>query len=459
MALGDDLKEYGKQKINAVVSALKVKLIIAGIIAIVVFVVVLFCIALLTALAGDDDDNSGTSSSDMADASGDQWEFFIEHYLKSWEGNEGYNSDKTKYKIGLVKGNRTVGYGIDLETSGAEAKLKALGYTSLNVGDYVKVEDVDAIMYEEAKKWYNSVKNSMTSNGVTAKEYQLYAFTDFCYNCGHVGDFYGGQSVGTAYKNYYKSDIDNWYGNYKKYSKTEAIAAKLLEYDKSIPYNQRRRAADGCLFQTGYYGYDIKRTDISTDNRGADAYYSMMGSGKFNNSDGTVNESTLESWGRQMEKYFGLPKATKMISTSWQNYSVSGCTPTSEAKSLETAGCNKYQCTWWANVRANYYLTQNGKKKLPQRAYGNGDTVATTLKEYYNSGKTPKANSVFSMTGCGSGAGHVAYVEAVDTVNGYYYVSHCGSGKSWHAITKVKIGKVPCGTLTSAGYVYLDSPK
>lgn len=279
MALGDDLKEYGKQKINAVVSALKVKLIIAGIIAIVVFVVVLFCIALLTVLAGDDDDNSGTSSSDMADASGDQWEFFIEHYLKSWEGNEGYNSDKTKYKIGLVKGNRTVGYGIDLETSGAEAKLKALGYTSLNVGDYVKVEDVDAIMYEEAKKWYNSVKNSMTSNGVTAKEYQIYAFTDFCYNCGHVGDFYGSQSVGTAYKNYYNSDIDNWYGNYKKYSKTEAIAAKLLEYDKSVPYNQRRRAADGCLFQTGYYGYDIKRTDISTDNRGADAYYQMSSTG------------------------------------------------------------------------------------------------------------------------------------------------------------------------------------
>ena len=279
MALGDDLKEYGKQKINAVVSALKVKLIIAGIIAIVVFVVVLFCIALLTVLAGDDDDNSGTSSSDMADASGDQWEFFIEHYLKSWEGNEGYNSDKTKYKIGLVKGNRTVGYGIDLETSGAEAKLKALGYTSLNVGDYVKVEDVDAIMYEEAKKWYNSVKNSMTSNGVTAKEYQIYAFTDFCYNCGHVGDFYGSQSVGTAYKNYYNSDIDNWYGNYKKYSKTEALAAKLLEYDKSVPYNQRRRAADGCLFQTGYYGYDIKRTDISTDNRGADAYYQMSSTG------------------------------------------------------------------------------------------------------------------------------------------------------------------------------------
>ena len=80
----------------------------------------------------------------------------------------------------------------------------------MNVGDYVKVEDVDAIMYEEAKKWYNSVKNSMTSNGVTAKEYQIYAFTDFCYNCGHVGDFYGSQSVGTAYKNYYNSDIDNW---------------------------------------------------------------------------------------------------------------------------------------------------------------------------------------------------------------------------------------------------------
>lgn len=396
MSLGDELKEYGKQKLKAVTAVLRTKLIIAGIIAIVVFVVVLFGIALLTALAGDDDDD--TSPDGMADASGDQWEFFIENYLKSWEGNEGYNSDKTQYKIGIVEGNRTVGYGIDLETSGAEAKLKALGYTSLNEGDYVKVEDVDAIMNEEVKKWYDSVKNSMTSSGVTAKEYQLYAFTDFCYNCGHVGDFFSNESVGEAYKNHYDSKIDSWYGDYGKYDNTEAIAAKLLQYDTSSSYNQRRRAADGCLFQTGYYGYDIKRTDISTDNRGADAYYSIMGLSSFNNSDGTVNESTLESWGKQMETYFGLPKASKLISTSWQSYSVSGYSPTKEAKDLSTSGCEAYQCTWWANVRANYYLKSTGKSLIPNGSYGNGIDVAKNLKKYFNSGTTPRANSVFSMT-------------------------------------------------------------
>lgn len=275
MSLLDSVKDYGKQKINQAFAPLKAKLILALIIALIVFIVIMFGIAIITAIAGTEDEDD----TDLAPASGNQWEFFIENYLKTWEGNEGYNSDKTKYKIGSVLGNRTVGYGIDLETSGAEAKLRALGYTNLNVGDYVDVEDVDAIMYDEVKKWYDSVKNSMTSNGVTAKEYQLYAFTDFCYNCGHVGDFYENLSVGEAYKTHYDSKIDDWYGDYKNYDKTEKIAAKLLQYDTDLSYNQRRRAADGCLFQTGYYGYDIKRTDISTDNRGADAYYADSGDG------------------------------------------------------------------------------------------------------------------------------------------------------------------------------------
>lgn len=399
MSLGD----YARDTVNNLKDEIKnkVKMKLKGF-AIKFGIPMLFFLTLLFAIIGifmkGADTASAADDSQMANASGDQWEFFIENYLKSWEGNEGYNSDKTQYKIGLVEGNRTVGYGIDLETSGAEAKLKALGYTSLNEGDYVKVEDVDAIMYEEVKKWYNSVKNSMTSNGVTAKEYQLYAFTDFCYNCGHVGDFYSNESVGEAYKNHYDSKIDSWYGDYGKYDKTEAIVAKLLQYDTGLSYNQRRRAADGCLFQTGYYGYDIKRTDISTDNRGADAYYSMMGLSSFNNSDGTVNESTLESWGKQMETYFGLPKASKLISTSWQNYSVSGYSPTKEAKGLSTSGCEAYQCTWWANVRANYYLKSTGKSLIPNGSYGNGIDVAGNLKKYFDSGTTPRANSVFSMS-------------------------------------------------------------
>lgn len=269
MEIGDKILEIVK---SALAPSKKVKIIAIAILSACGFLLVIFSMIIGQAQEVQDPNQ-------MSLATGSSWDFFIENYLKSWEGNEGYNSDKTMYRIGLVKGNRTVGYGIDLETSGAEAKLKALGYTNLQENDYVKVEDVDAIMYEEVEKWYNSVKNSMSANGVTAKEYQLYAFTDFCYNCGHVNDFYENLSVGEAYKTHYDSKIDDWFGDYTNYDKTEKIAAKMLQYDTDTPYNQRRRAADGCLFQTGYYGYDIKRTDISTDARGADAYYTVGGNG------------------------------------------------------------------------------------------------------------------------------------------------------------------------------------
>lgn len=191
---------------------------------------------------------------------------------------DGYNDDHTKYQIEHVLGNRTVGHGLDLETSGYDSILKNMGYDTSFLA-YIPIEIVDEIINQEIKNWYEKVKSSMSANGVTAKEYQLYAFTDFCYNCGAVNDFYQSLSVGEAYKTHYDSQIDNWYGDYTNYDKTEKIAAKMLQYDTDISYNQRRRAADGCLFQTGYYGYDIKRTDISTDNRGADAYYTAGGTG------------------------------------------------------------------------------------------------------------------------------------------------------------------------------------
>lgn len=50
----------------------------------------------------------------------------FKRWLRLEEGHQGISSDGTQYKVGLVGGNRTVGYGIDLETSRKRGKNKAI---------------------------------------------------------------------------------------------------------------------------------------------------------------------------------------------------------------------------------------------------------------------------------------------------------------------------------------------
>ena len=69
----------------------------------------------------------------------------------------------------------------------------------------------------------------------------------------------------------------------------------------------------------------------------------------------------------------------------------------------------------------------------------------------------PRENSLAVFSG--SRYGHVAYVEAVDNINKYYYISHAGSGTSWFGIDKVKFGSAPWSSYKLLGFLYLDSPK
>ena len=50
----------------------------------------------------------------------------FKRWLRLEEGHAGISSDGTQYKVGLVGGHRTVGYGIDLETSRKRGKNKAI---------------------------------------------------------------------------------------------------------------------------------------------------------------------------------------------------------------------------------------------------------------------------------------------------------------------------------------------
>lgn len=55
--------------------------------------------------------------------------------------------------------------------------------------------------------------------------------------------------------------------------------------------------------------------------------------------------------------------------------------------------------------------------------------------------------------------GHVAYVEAVDTVNKNVYISHAGAGYSWYGVEKFTFDEMKTvWGYTLLGYVYLDSP-
>ncbi len=109
-------------------------------------------------------------------------------YLKAWEGHEGLSPNGKKYKIGLVKENRTVGYGIDLETSGLEPRFKKAGY-STNVGDYVDVDFVDNLTKEELETKRNRVISITSKCKPPLNEQQIDALAVVTYQYGNIGNF------------------------------------------------------------------------------------------------------------------------------------------------------------------------------------------------------------------------------------------------------------------------------
>ena len=122
-----------------------------------------------------------------------------------------------------------------------------------------------------------------------------------------------------------------------------------------------------------------------------------------------------------------------------------------------------YQCPWWAISRASLYLTSMNPEKWPDGlsgGLGDGAQVATNAASRYNvplntDPSQIRPNSIVSYINGGEW-GHVAYVEAVDYVNGVYYISHCGSGKGWYGITKKTLGQRQHGSEVFVGSVCMD---
>lgn len=177
-------------------------------------------------------------------------------YIKAWEGHEGLSDDGTKYKIGLVLGNRTVGYGIDLETSGYEPQFIAAGYDT-SVGAYVDVEFVDNIMRDEIYTKRESVEKVVNSCNPPLTKQQIDSLTAITYQYGNIGNF---------------TEI------YKQYGNTDGLKQNLVVngYHPFIkgPESNGRANANWTLFHEGIYldssGKEIIVSEGNSEITGAD---------------------------------------------------------------------------------------------------------------------------------------------------------------------------------------------
>ena len=154
-------------------------------------------------------------------------------YIKAWEGHEGLSEDGTKYRIGSVKGNRTVGYGIDLETSGLEPLFIQAGYDT-SLGAYVDVEFVDKMTMMELNNWKQVVLKETTSCNPPLNDEQINALTAISYQWGYALDRY------------------NFTALYNQYGNTESLRTSFYPFSHG-PESNGRSEANWKLFHEGIY--------------------------------------------------------------------------------------------------------------------------------------------------------------------------------------------------------------
>ena len=154
-------------------------------------------------------------------------------YIKAWEGHEGLSEDGTKYRIGSVLGNRTVGYGIDLETSGLEPLFLAAGYDT-SLGAYVDVEFVDRMTMMELNNWKQVVLKETTSCNPPLSDEQINALTAISYQWGYALDRY------------------NFTELYNRYGNTDSLRTSFYPFSHG-PESNGRHEANWKLFHEGIY--------------------------------------------------------------------------------------------------------------------------------------------------------------------------------------------------------------
>lgn len=362
----------------------------------------------------------------------------IKNFLLLVEGAP-KNDNGTKYVIySDIYGNLTVGIGIAIDAGGYRSAFQAAGYKCVE-GEEVEIDFVDALTEDTIEAKIEYVKT--VTSGLNLTDYQIGALVSRCYQMGNAGALYTSKYSSSvscnfvdAYKKWWSDDkTEEYYGN-----KDISGLYNLDMYQNYMKYYtdvETRRQREWLLFATGY--------DSSTGE-----YWSNSASGNsvqidgidLYNSDGSVNTISIST----------LQNKLTTTAISIGNY----------------RNLSHNQCTWWAAIRADQYLNKYGTKykQYPTHAdsrgeFGNGGVWYDKNKDYgwFEYGSEPRANSIVSWKG--GGYGHVAYVEAVDYVNGKIYISHASSGEKFNGIQAISIDGFIWSGYTLNGYIYLDSPK
>lgn len=321
------VKEYGKEKLQGLKGkvvtavkafALKWGTIIGGGLLLIIILVSVISSLVTSALGGDDE--GGTE--DWESASEESWEQFV-RFMHLFEGNEGEKKvlGIKYYKVGLVNGNRTVGYGVDLETSGFEPEiLKELGKKEkLKEGEWVRAEIIDKYEKQAYDNNKTAIESAFGNEGVSIPIYQTYALISFGYQNGTptmLNKFYSNMGIVKAYKNYYKVDNKINYEHKEKINTSiNEFAKEYISWDSGIESVKVRREAEWGLFQTGWFGYrhNYKSWDygfdeyckISTGGTGSGNYDTSCASGyilgKFTSTKGrtytVINQNKISGWG------------------------------------------------------------------------------------------------------------------------------------------------------------------
>lgn len=260
-------------------------------------------------------------------------------YLKAWEGHEGLSPDGKKYKIGLVNGNRTVGYGIDLETSGFEPRFKLAKY-STNVGDYVDVYFVDNLTKEEIQQKRDMVISKTSKCKPPLNEEQIDALAVVAYQYGNIGNFVE---------------------MYAKYGNTEELRNHCQAYKSG-----------GGLNANGYY-FTTKIGGNPEGNGRCDANWKLFNKGKYTNQAGEEIKVVSSSGGTIVQSAI---KVHEYVRNNGYYYEQAGITlPNTRTKTID---CSSF--VTWALVDAKVKGFTEGMAQWTSGTFYNNPKGWKTVK-------------------------------------------------------------------------------
>ncbi len=172
----------------------------------------------------------------------------LKAFIRHFEGTKEENGQYVVYKD--TGGNRTVGYGVNIEAQKARFIARGIDPNTIKEGDKLDKELVDSIEEEIMSDMKSSVEAA--TSGMNLKSYQIIALVSRVYNCGNIKGFKD------AYNKYWK-ESDDEYGVAENSSMYEHA---LYKNYMSMPVKDgkgntlgglvTRRKAEWILFKTGY---------------------------------------------------------------------------------------------------------------------------------------------------------------------------------------------------------------